>query len=90
MNEYCKNCPNRLVPLSLKEKLNKYHSKTFVECPSSDPKVVGCLIKEKLNIDWNSFCTWLNDNNDLTVQEAIEMARAGLFKEQKGRTVIDE
>ncbi len=87
MNVLCKNCQNRSIPKTIKEKFNTHHMPTFIECPASDPKIVGCLIPFNFKIDWNSFCTWLNDNKLLTVQEAIEMARLGIFKEQKGRKV---
>jgi len=75
------------VPQSIKKKFNEHFKPTFIECPTNDPNIAGCLIKENFNIDWNSFCTWLNDQKMLTVQEAIEMARIGLFKEQKGRKI---
>ena len=87
MNEFCKKCQNRSVPQSIKLKFNAGFKDTFVECPTSDPKIRGCLIPDNFKIDWNSFCTWLHDHEDLSVQEAIEMARIGLFKEKKGRTV---
>lgn len=82
MNEFCKNCINRKVPLSIKKKFNKQYVTTFLECPTSDPKVVGCLIKER-KIEWGAFAIWLNDNGDLTQDEAMALAKAGLIKAGK-------
>ena len=84
MNSFCKDCVNAKVPSSLKEKFNDTYkksniNKTFLECPINDPKVVGCLIKERQKINWNSFCVWLNDNKSLTAQEAIDMVDLGLL-----------
>jgi len=87
LNDFCKNCKLRNIPQSIKKKFNEYHKLTFIDCPTSDPQIKGCLIKNNYKFDWNSFCTWLNDNKKLSVQEAIEMARIGEFKEQKGRIV---
>ena len=83
MNNFCKNCVNMKVPSSLKEKFNVSYNKTFLECPTNDEKVVGCLIKERLKIDWGSFCTWLNDHKNLTADEAIEMAKLGFITQEK-------
>ena len=83
MNEFCKNCIMRKVPLSIKKKYNDTYDKTFIECPTSDPKVVGCLIKKNLDINWNSFAVWLNDNGNLTQEEAMMLARAGLIQNGK-------
>lgn len=87
MNDFCSKCKNRSVPQKIKKKFNEHFKPTFIECPTSDPNIAGCLIEINFNIDWNSFCTWLNDQKLLTIQEAIEMARIGLFKEQKGKTI---
>ena len=87
MNDFCKDCKQRSVPQSIKKKFNEHHKLTFIDCPTKAPQIKGCLIKDNYKFDWNSFCTWLNDSKLLSVQEAIEMARIGLFKEQKGRTV---
>ncbi len=86
MNDFCKDCKQRSVPQSIKKKFNEFHKPTFVECPTSDPQVAGCLIKENYKFDWNSFCTWLSDNKKLTKQEAAEMERIGEYK-QKGKAV---
>jgi len=71
------------VPSSLKEKFNSSYDKTFLECPTSDQKIVGCLIKERLNINWSSFCTWLIDHKNLTASEAVEMAKLGFIAPDK-------
>lgn len=86
MNDFCKKCKNRDVPQSIKKKFNEYHKPTFVECPTSDPQIVGCLIKENFKFDWNSFCTWLHDNKQLSIKEAMEMREIGEYKE-KGKAV---
>jgi hypothetical protein len=86
LNEFCKNCAVRHVPSSIKEKFNDVYDKTFIECPTSDPTVVGCFMKDHLRINWNSFCIWLSDNGRLTTDEAMKMAKAGLveIKDDKG------
>ncbi len=83
MNEFCKKCKNRSVPKTLKKKFNETYKNVFIECPTSDLGVVGCLIPNVFNIDWNSFCSWLEDNNNFTVEEAIVMARLGFLKDRK-------
>ena len=90
MNSFCEDCANARVPLSLKEKFNDTYKrinvvKTFLDCPTKDPKVVGCLMKERLKVDWSTFCVWLNDNKSLTATEAIEMAKLGYFSPTEKR-----
>ena len=85
MNEFCNDCKNSKVPQSIKKKFNEYHKPTFIECPTSDPQIKGCLIKDNFKFDWNSFSTWLDDNKQLTKQEALEMKRIGEYK--KGKAV---
>lgn len=86
MNNFCKECVNKKVPSTIKEKFNLAYkreniSKIFLECPMNDAKVAGCLIKERMSIDWNKFCIWLNDHKDLTTEEAVAMAKLGFLYE---------
>jgi len=84
LNDFCKECQNRDVPKSIKDKFNEGFKNTFVECPTSDKKVVGCVIPINFKINWDSFCVWLEEQNDLTVKEAAEMTKLGLYN--KGGT----
>jgi len=81
LNKFCKDCANKSVPSSVKKKFNLSYNKTFLECPLNDDKVAGCLIKERLQIDWNSFCVWLHDHKNLSAEEAVSMAKLGYLKE---------
>ena len=80
MNSFCHNCIIKDIPKSIKDKFNEHYKPTFLECPTNDPKVVGCLIKEQVVINWNSFCNWLKDLGELTPEEAIIMTELGLLK----------
>lgn len=72
MNNFCKDCPHQLIPVSLKNKWDSYVGETFTDCPQRDKKVIYCFIK-KNNIDWEGFLQWLQKNKRITDSELKEL-----------------
>jgi len=68
LNKFCTTCQHLEVSVILKEKYNKYISKTFIECPFDDIYIAGCLIG-RINIKWSHFYKWLVDKGGLTANE---------------------
>ena len=68
IQNFCKNCPHRKIPQSMKHKFNAEVKLMFLECPMNDSNVIGCYIKN-LNIDWKAFSSWLKDNGQLDETE---------------------
>lgn len=54
MNNFCIKCKHRNIPNLLKSIFNRNAKITFIECPTNDKKIAGCLIK-RINIDWKNF-----------------------------------
>ena len=82
MNYFCETCRFKDVPESIKKKFNKAYKPTFIDCPTSDQKIAGCLISTNFDVDWNSFCNWLEDHGDLSPKEKIVMMKIGLYKRE--------
>jgi hypothetical protein len=69
VNKFCFDCPHKNIPSTVKSKFNTIATKTFVEeCPSIDPRVIGCTTK-RINVDWNGFATFLKSKNMLSEEE---------------------
>ena len=79
---YCNDCQHRFIPATVKEKFNKYSGrKTFISCPERDKKVVGCLIKKNVIIDWNEFAHFLEERNELTKTEKKNLIIIGIYSD---------
>lgn len=76
MNNFCKRCNHSSVPVLLKEKFNETVSLTFLECPTDDKLIVGCLIK-KLEIDWIGFFKHLTKQGFLKDNELSKLKKEG-------------
>jgi hypothetical protein len=76
LNEFCKTCQHANVPADLKDKFNKVVDKTFIECPTNDKVIAGCLIKN-LNIDWVKFVQYLREHGAITEDQVSNLKRKG-------------
>jgi len=76
MKNFCKDCVHSTVPNTIKEKFNNFASTTFLECPSEDEKVVGCLIKN-IDIKWLDFFVFLRENKQLEEIEINSLKNSG-------------
>lgn len=76
MNEFCNTCQHKDIPKHIKDKFNKVVDTTFIECPTSDKVVVGCLIKN-LNIDWIKFVQYLREHGAITEEEVGKLKKKG-------------
>jgi hypothetical protein len=54
LNKFCNDCQHLVIAQFLKEEFNKRVKRVFLDCPTEDPKVAGCLIKF-LEINWDGF-----------------------------------
>lgn len=80
IQDFCKDCPHRLISSSLKEKFNKEVQNVFLHCPQTDRKVVGCLIKKNFNINWGAFGKMLEDEGDLAPKEKNNLKMLGIYE----------
>ena len=76
MNQFCETCPHKEIPKYLKENFNKVVDTTFIECPTSDKKVVGCLIKN-LSIEWVKFVQYLREHGAISEDEVKKLKNKG-------------
>ena len=68
IRNFCSDCPNSVIPVSLKEKYNKHVGLTFIECPALDEKIKMCFTKT-IKIQWGLFGDWLEENKILSELE---------------------
>ena len=81
IRHFCKTCPHRKIPQSLKEKFNEHIKLMFIECPTSDECIAGCLIKN-ITVEWKSFVKWTEDNKLLTEDEKKSLKLMKLYEEK--------
>jgi|WetSurSiteA1Bulk_404760.scaffolds.fasta_scaffold271137_2 hypothetical protein len=76
MKSFCNNCPHLKVPDSIKEKFNEFCKPTFIECPTEDKTVAGCLIS-MMSINWPEFFSFLLKNKKMEMKEYEELKKNG-------------
>lgn len=76
MNHFCKDCQHRNVPKLIKEKFNTEIKNTFLECPTSDKKILYCFTKN-YDIDWVNFVKFLIKNNNINLEELSLIEKEG-------------
>lgn len=78
---FCKACPHRKIPQTLKGKFNQYVKVMFQDCPQTDEVVVGCFVRD-IHVDWKAFVKWTEDNKLLTEEEKKTLKLMKLYEEK--------
>lgn len=82
MNDFCKDCQHCNIPRLIKDKFNIEVKNTFLDCPTSDKKVLYCFVKN-YEIDWVKFVRFLIKSKRLNSDE-LELI------EKEGKNELDK